>query len=480
MSMDHAKNVLAGIVPNRKDLLLYAMQHLDDDHFRGEVQKGIWRAIERYYDVAGDVLPKKTLTDLLSSSKTLETSKALLYEEEFAEIESLTLADHEFRYAVDALKDQRAEQLTGEAITTAFEILMRGAEVGRDVLEGHKEARTYAYSQFAHIDKLDNIEVAPEGDMRYEGSDILKEYIDRKAGKTGQGILTGIPSVDKASGGFQKGELTLVCAYTNQGKTQLCCQTAWDAAIQQGKNVFFATSETVRTTVRRRIIARHSRLPQFGLAKGLDSTDIKNGTLSPAEEKSLKEVVDDLDNNPNYGKLYIAQIPRGATLSYLEARMNRQGALWNIDLGIMDYLALLKSDRKRNSEREEFNEILKDAKVYATSFNEGSGLPLISPWQIKQEAYKNAQVTGAYGLASLSDTSEAEKSSDQIITLLRQPEQPNQLSLQFLKMRDGEVPNAISLETDFRCAYLGDKKSGGYSLSGSSSGSSTSLSSYGL
>lgn len=460
-TLDHAKIVLSGIIPNRKDHLLYAMQHLEGEHFKNEVQKGIFKMLDRYFDVAGDVLPKTVLADQLSRSKSLDTAKALLYEEAFTELENLSPADHEFRYAVDALKDARAEDLTGEAITTAFEILMRGAEVGRDRFEGHKEARQYAYSQFSVIDKLDNIEVAPEGDMRHEASEVLNEYMDRKEGKTGQGILTGIASLDKEAKGLGKGELAVVAAFTNAGKTQFCCQTAWHAAVMQGKNVFFATSETVRSTVRRRIIARHSRLSQFGLTKGLDSTDIKNGTLSPQEEVALKDVVYDLDSNPNYGKLYIAQIPRGATLSYLEARMNRQGALWPVDLALVDYLALLKSDRKRNSEREEMNEVIKDAKVYATSFNEGNGVPLISPWQIRRESYQDALRTGAYGLASLSDTAEIEKSADQIISLLRMPEQPGQVSLQFLKMRDGEVPHAITLETDFRNAFFGDKKGGG-------------------
>lgn len=456
---DHAEVALAGIVPDRKDNLLYAIQHLEPEHFPNAVQQGIWKAIERYYDIAGGVLPKKTLADLLGRSKTMDASTALLYEQTYEGIENLAVTDHDFRYSIDALKQQRAHQLTGEALTTAFEILERGAEVGKETLKGDLDARKFFREQDSTIERMSNVEVAPEGDMRHEGSDVLTEYFDRKNGKTEQGVQTGIKSLDKLTGGFDRGELSLICAYTNQGKTQLCCQIAWHAAVMQGKNVFFATSETVRVAVRRRLVARHSRLPQFGLTRGLNANDIKNGTLAPEEEKALKMVVDDLDHNPNYGMIYLSQIPSGATMSYWQARMNRQGSMWQIDLSVMDYFALLKSDRKRNSEREEFNEILKDAKVFSQSFNEGKGVPLVSPWQLKQEAYKAAQLTGAYGLASLSDTSEAEKSPDLIATLLAMPEQPNQLSLQLLKVRDGEVPNyAFQLETDFRNAYLGDKK----------------------
>ena len=459
-SLDHGKNVLAGIVPDRKDLLLYALQHLEPEHFKTEAYKNIFVLLERYYGVTAGILPKHVLGDLMRRSQTIDAAKAILYEEVYADLENTHLEDHEFRYAVDALKDLRAEQMTGEAITVAFEILENGAEVGKEVLRGHREARTYAYSVFADIDKLDNLETAPEGDMRHEADDVWDEYEKQKNGKVGKGVLTGIDSIDRVTGGFQKGELGLISAYAGAGKTQFCCQTAWHAAVMQGVNVFFATSETVRPTVRRRILARHSRLPQFGIPLGLNSTKIKNGALNPKEESILKEVIHDLDTNPAYGRLYIAQVPRGANLSYVEARMNRQGAQWDLGLGIVDYLALLRSDRVRNSEREEFNDILRSAKVFATSFNEGRGVPFLSPWQIRRESYNEALRTGLYGLNSLADTAEAERSSDQIISLLTVPETPKETVLQFLKMRDGEMPTPAVLETDFRCAYLDDKGAG--------------------
>lgn len=464
--IDHDRVVIAGILPDRRDLLLYAMQHLEADHFRTSTYRNLWRMLERYYDVAVGIMPKKTLADLLARSEQVDAAKALLFEEAYDECAHADVADHEFRYSIDALKDLKAKEMTGEAIATAFEILERGAEVGKTRLEGHQEARKYAYEQFATIDRLDNIEAAPEGDMRHEAEDVLREYADRKAGKTGIGVLSGIHSIDTVTGGFQRGELALVCAFTNQGKTMFACQTCWHAAVQQGKNVFFASSETVRGTVRRRIIARHSRLPMFECPGGLDAKKIRDGALSPDEEEVLKAVVHDLDTNPNYGRIYIAQIPRGASLSYLEARMNRQGSSWDIDLGIIDYLALLKPDRVRGNEREEFNDTLRGAKVFATSFNEGRGVPLISPWQIRRESYLDALKTGFYGLASLSDTSEAEKSSDQIVSLLAQPETRGELTLQFLKMRDGEIPSPVVLETDFRNAYFADKAhaSSGFSL----------------
>lgn len=455
--MDPARLVLSAIVPNRKDLLAHALQHLEPEHFREETVRIVFSLLSRYYDVAADVMPLKFLSDLLAK-RGVDAAKQLLYEELYAELEKTGVADHEYRYSVDALKEDRARQLTGEAITTSFEILERGATIGREDLRGHGEARQYLYGELARIDKLNHAEAAPEGFLSAERDRMLEDYANRKAGKDqGQGIKSGIGIIDRATDGFQNGEMILLCAYTGEGKSMLATQIAWHAAYEQAKNVFFATSETVRAQVMRRMYARHSRQPQFNFPEGLNTTKIKNGTLSDQEEEIYRSVLNDVHSNPSHGKMYVAQVPRGATLGFVESRLNRQAQQWDIDLVVVDYLALIKPDQKRQVQREEFNDILKDAKVMSTSHAEGRGVPLISPWAMSQTAYKEALRTGFYTLANLAETSEAEKSSDQIWSLLRFPEQKGEAKMQCLKMRDGDPPAPFTVETGYHCAYLGEK-----------------------
>lgn len=453
---DAASQVLAAIVPNRRDLLIHALHHLSPEHFRLEIQRSIFNLLSKYFDVAGDVLPASTLADLLER-QGVDEAKSLIYEETYAELIATPVAEHEYKYAVDALKDKRAQHLTGEAITTAFEVLENGTDVEGVPLKGHEAARSYLYARLGDIDRLNHQESAPEGDIRREAADILQDYADRKAGKSSSGVLSGIPGIDTINGGFQNGELVLVCAYTAQGKSQLCTQTAWDAAVVQGKNVYFATSETIRVQVRRRLIARHSRLPQFGLKDGLNVRDIRDGTLDEKGEQILQAVVQDLDKNPTYGRIHIAQIPRGATPGFLEARMKRQAEQWEIQLAVCDSINLLKADRPRGKRQEELNDILQDVKVLATSFYDGEGIPLLSPWQMSQNAFTAAKSGGLYKLANLADTSEAEKSADQIISILRYDDAPLEAKLQFLKNRDGEIPEPFTVSVDYRNAYLGQK-----------------------
>lgn len=454
---NHGQVVLAAIIPSRRDLLMYAITALEADHFPNDIHRQLFQLLDRYFDQAAGVMPRKILSEMLR--KRVPVSKAILYEEAYDELAQYKVEDHEFRWSVAQLKDIRSQRMSGEAITTAMEILERGAEVDGKELKGHEDMWAYLYQEGSSIEQMQLTEVAPEGDIRDELREIVKDYSDRENKPLhAQGVFSGIRGIDNVTSGFQPGELILVVAYTGEGKSQFVTQTAWHAAVKQGKNVFFATTETIRPMVRRRLVARHSREPKFEIPGGFNTRDLKNGTLPPEHRAKLVEVAKDLTQNPAHGHIYLAQVPRGATLKFLEGRLLRQQASWRVDLVVMDYLALLKPERKSDNRVADFSDLLVDAKQIAATFDNGRGVPILSPWAIKQEKYTEALKTGYYTLGSLSDTSEAEKSSDTILSLLTMPDAPNQVKMQFLKNRDGETPRPFMVETDFKSTYLGDQQ----------------------
>ena len=217
--LDHESVILASIIPNRRDLLMRALNRLEPEHFRNEQRRNIFTFLGRYYDMTGDILPKETLSDIMVS-RGVEQTKALLYEEVYAELSSLEVADHQFIWSLEALRDLRSKQLTGEAITSAFEVLERGLEVDGAELKGHKDARDFLYTELGHIDRLGSVETAPEGDIRLEAAEMQQEYAIRKANEGARGITTRIERLDRQTSGFQPGELILICAYTGAGKAQ--------------------------------------------------------------------------------------------------------------------------------------------------------------------------------------------------------------------------------------------------------------------
>ncbi len=452
---DHARTILAAIIPDRRDLLDKALRHLNPEHFPDTVLRNIFIMLERYSEVTGAILTRDALDDQLSASRA-DAGKVALYLETFDLLAATHADEAAFRWSLDQIRELAADRATGEALTAAMEILTRGAQSERgETLRGHADARTHVLQRFAEIDRDLSMQESPEGDMRGEGDDILADYADRKsANRNGRhlGIEFGIPALDAKINGLQNGELALCVGYTSEGKTSLIVQLAWHATVVQGRNAVILTTETVRSQVRRRLIARHSCLPHFAVPNGLNSRDIKNGTLDEAREDALNAVVADFTRNPGYGRCYIVQVPRGATVGYIESKLIRVQRLFHIDLAVMDYLALLKPEKRRNTDREELGGILKESKQLATTFNDGVGVPFVSPWQVSRTARQEAERLGYYTASALSETAEASNSADIIVSLLAPLDNDSRtatLKMQVMKNRDGEKANGIEVGVDY-------------------------------
>lgn len=465
---DHAEVVLAAIIPDRRDLLDKAMLYLDEVHFTDPIYKNIFTMIRRVYEVNGSVMTVMALEDLLRKSK-VDTSRALAYKETYQFLSDKKADDADFRWSLDQLRELAAERATEESLVQAMEILRKGATgpKGEELL-GAGDARNHLMARFAEIDRDLGMQESPEGDMRVETDDILKLYLEAKQRGGKSGLVSGVPSLDVKSGGIDSGELGLIVGYTGTGKSQFCVQFMHHNATKEGKNVVYLTTETLRPQVRTRLVARHSVEAQFELPGGLNSRDLARGTLSGEEEEKLQEVLYDLDKNPNYGRMYIVQLPRQATMSTVETRLISIQRKFNIDLAIVDYFALLRASVRRSTTREELSSVIKEGKQLSTTFNDGAGVPMISPWQVSRTEWAKAQDEGMYTLNALAETAEASNTPDLIVSLLEPPgseERTVEMKAQVLKNRSGEIANNIQLYLDratsrFSAESTADKVSG--------------------
>ncbi len=452
---DHAEKLLAAIIPDRRDLLDRALRHLTGAHFVDALHRNLFALLERYAAVTGSIITRDALADLLARGRA-DAGKLAQYLETYELLASLPADESDFRWSLEQLRDLAAERATREALTRGMEILTRGVDGDKgEHIHGHMEARTAVLQSFGEIDRNLAMQEAPEGDMRTEGEDILADYAEAESARsTGRsaGVDFGIPGLDEKLAGVRPGELVLIAGYTNEGKTTLAVQLAWNAVVNMGRNTVILTTETLRNQVRRRIISRHSCCAGFDIPGGLNSKDIKNGTLTEEQRRQLSTVVTDFTHNPGYGSCYIVQVPRNATISYLEAKLVRIQRMFPIELVIMDYLALLKPDRRRNSDREELGNTLKEAKQLATTFNDGAGVPFVSPWQVNRTQREVAERTGYYTTQALSETAEASNSPDTIISVLGPLDNDRRvcpLKMQILKARDGEKANNIEISVDY-------------------------------
>jgi replicative DNA helicase len=436
-----------------------ALTALTKEHFPDPVLADMFVLIDRYATRTGAVLTQSVVHDIMR--KTADAGRLAHLGETYELLAETNITDAEFDWSVSELQDRLAEKQTQFALTEAMEILTVG-KPGKDgeVTVGHESARDFLMTELSTIEKELHIQDSPEGDIREEEKDVLAEYAERKklllAGQS-QGIKFGIESLDDKLGGLQRGELVLSAGYSSDGKTTLCTQLAWSAVVEQKKNVVFFTTETVRDTVRRKLYSRHSKLPLFGLDEGINTRDIKAGTLTDALEVKFEEVVREFARNSEYGKLHISQVPRGATVASIEAQMYRLQNKFDIDLVVLDYAALLRPASRRDTDREALSGILKELKQTITTFNGGRGVPLVSPWQVSRAARDEAARVGYYTSKALAETSEATNSADVIISILREENQDSRyadLKGQILKNRDGETAASLIYKVDYATSYF--------------------------
>ena len=461
----HGEAVLAAIIPNRYDLFEKAARSITEEHFTDTNQARIFALLARYGSTTNQVMPLKFLSDLVAANASPGTA---VLREVYETLAETSPDEGEFEWGLLQLREHRAARETTAAITEAMAIT-RGAGEENPDLSGPEAAREYLQTAITLIEQEATRADIAEGTMNHEHDEVLAAYRARKAERLAggaRGVMFGIDPIDKLVGGLRAGELCIMAAYSGEGKTQMTVQTAWHGAVKQGKNILFFSTETDRETIRNRIIARHSMEPQFALADGLNSYALETGTLSEQDEEALVRVVSDFDQNPEYGRLHIVQVPGSWTVAMLAQHAKMLQKQFTVDLVIMDYLALLTPERKRNSAREELSDIMKDAKKAAHDL----GVPWMSPWQINREGRDSAERTGYYTSRNLSETAEATNSADLIISLIAPEDKARRadVSMQVMKSRRGEQASGIIVEVDYATSYFRDRQFA--SLGGVSSG----------
>lgn len=463
---EHARVVLSTIIPDRVDLLEIALQKIEPDWIPDVTLRGVFLCLKSYYEAAGGVATHSALSDMLEAR--MDAGKYALYSETFLTLHEAESKEEHFRWSIAELKDLAAHRSTGDALMEAVAIYRDGYEdAGGEWLQGHAAARVKLLERFSEIDRALTKQTSPEGDMRVQGEAMRADYAKREkmnSSGIGGGILFGIENLDAKIGGLQRGDVCLVVGGTSTGKTAMMVQLGWSAAVEQGKNVVFLTTETVHEVVRRRMLARHSRLPRLDIPEGLNSRDLRAGTLSVPEKLKLEEVIRDFTSSPNYGRMQITQVPRGASLLSIETMLNKYQREFDVDLVIIDYLRLLRSDKKRQTDREEINSIMVETKQLATTFRDGYGVPIVSPWQVSRAQQEIAMKAQYYTTAALAESSEASNTADVIVALLAPGESESryaELKAQALKNRDGETASGLLVDVDYATACFSSKGIGG-------------------
>lgn len=231
-------------------------------------------------------------------------------------------------------------------------------------------------------------------------SPLVREELAKFQARNGRGrpvgVRTGFEALDAKLAGLQAGDFVIVAGRPSMGKTALAC----DIVRQSGANTLFASLEMSRDAVASRLICAEGRV---------DSREYLAGRLGDTATQRLVEAVDRVDRMPvrifDKSAAVMADIERAA---YDMADDD------GLDLVVVDYLQLIRSDRRHDSREREVAEHSVALKALAKSLQ----IPVICLAQL------NRQVEGRGDkrpvLSDLRESGSLEQDADIVLMLYRE------------------------------------------------------------
>lgn len=228
-------------------------------------------------------------------------------------------------------------------------------------------------------------------------------------------LYTGILDLDNKLCGLHNQELTIIGARPGVGKTTLALQIAQKIA-NNDRNVLFISLEMSEIQLIQKMIAKEGNI---------NSYKMRMGTLEDKDFETITKVATNLSQM----KFKINTKIRNIQQIELKCRkLKNQGKL---DLVIIDYIQLLKSNEKFNIREQEVADISRRLKLLSLELD----IPIIALCQLNRNAS-----TGEPSLADLRESGSLEQDADNIWFLYQGNQQDtNLITINVAKQRAGET-----------------------------------------
>ncbi len=201
---------------------------------------------------------------------------------------------------------------------------------------------------------------------------------------------SGIDELDRRTGGFHRGEMTIIAARPARGKTAVALQISQSMA-QQGLTVLFISREMSQIQLGKRILASNSRIDGFKLrSNNLDTKEWERVTQKMGELCDLPIIFD----------------TESVTVPEIKARVRKEKA----DIVFVDYLQLLKPTQRETAREREVAQMSREFKNISLEMD----MPVIVLSQLNRTAEENRP-----SLAAIRESGAIEQDADTIIFLHR-------------------------------------------------------------
>ena len=372
-----AEQAVLGCAINDPEICLNIIGSLEEIDFYNETHKNIFKAIKE--------LQKNSITvDFVSISDYLENKGLSSSTGGISYITSLMnivpSAAGYSHYVEIVKRDSVLRQVIltcGDTITKAYD-----KEADQGIL-GAAEKALSEIAEKGQRGTLENIEVPLQNVI----NKIESIYKDPNSLR---GLKTGFYQIDKATNGLQKSDLVILAARPGVGKTSLAMNIVTNAAIEYGSKCAVFSLEMGRDQLVQRMLFS---VAGVSMAKGLRGEINENDWVKIWKaEKKLKNTEIYIDDN--------AMNTPAQVLSKCRKIKREKGGL---DLIVVDYLGLMKSDEKTDNRQNEVASISRQMKILAKELQ----VPVICLCQLNRSVESRDTKDGKPAKPMLSDLRES-------------------------------------------------------------------------
>ncbi len=225
------------------------------------------------------------------------------------------------------------------------------------------------------------------------------EYLHRHKGDI-LGVPTGFSKLDKLLGGFQKSDLVVLAARPGVGKTSLALNFALNASRRYGQRVAFFSLEMSNEQLVQRLLSSET---------GINQQKLRLGDINEEEWRLLMEAAGELSET----MLFIDDTPAMSALE-LRTKARRLQAEHGLDMVIVDYLQLMRSDARVENRVQEISYITRSLKSLARELE----APLIALSQLSRAVESRSDHKPI--LSDLRESGSIEQDADIVMFIYRE------------------------------------------------------------
>jgi replicative DNA helicase len=417
---------ILGTVLNYPDATTKVFEMLKPEHFSEESHQIIYQAILKLFSAGKGI-------DMLVVSKELHTKGILERAGGSFAIANLTSYSVHYstieQYCQIVLQEFLRVEIQKMILTLNQDVNNPTADVFDTIrgIELHLEELT-RQTTFNPVESVEKIK-----------DDVIYETM--KAIETGKsdGVLTGINRLNIQTNGWQPSDLIILAGRPAMGKTSAAIDFGLTPALS-GKSVLFFSLEMSKEQITKRILS---------ILTGIDVQKVVNNTLNKYEIQEIVRQSDVLNGIP----LFIDDTP-AITLFELKMKAKKMQREKGLDLIIVDYLQLMRSEAKANKNREqEISEISRGLKGLAKELK----IPVIALSQLSRRNEDRADKKPM--LSDLRESGAIEQDADMVIFCHR----PEYYNIEQYEIGGNIIPTTglfVFIVSKFRNGQTGEIRAG--------------------